>query len=127
MTNLYFDRLQRDPKFQKKEAPAPATGLGAAIENLIAEQVAEQVEAAVEKQRPYQNPLVPEHRRGFTSRPDQHEFPAGPPTTAPPKDYTMLVQRDEEGRIKYLTVGNEHRFELQRDSQGRALRVVKLD
>lgn len=127
MTNVFFERLQRDPKFRKKEEAPAATGLGAAIENLIAEQVAEQVEAAVEKQRPYQNPAVPEHRRPFTDKAESHEFPGPPPArTAPPKDLTVQLHRDETGRPYKVTAGSMT-FNIQRDSAGRAVRMVAED
>lgn len=128
MTSLVLARLERQMRLKREQAPAPApSDLGEAIERIIEQRVQEQVADQLEKLKPLHNPAVPVHRREFTNKADSHEFPPGPPRTAPPKDMTMLVQRDELGRIKFLTVGNDLRFEMQRDSQGRPLRVIKLD
>lgn len=128
MTNLYFDRLQRDPKFQKKEAPAPAANsdLGAAIESLIRQAAAAGAEAAVEKQQKPINPSIPVHRRDFTDKAESHTFPAPPPTTKPPRDLTVQLFRDETGKPFKATVGSMT-FNIQRDSAGRAVRMVAED
>lgn len=123
-------RLQRDPKFQKQpEPPAPApadtAGLGDALAQVIRAQVQQQVQEAV-KQAPA--PAKPRTiQEQFDSPPLSSEWPDPPPRTAPPKDFTMNVQRDELGRIKTFTVGNDAKFELQRNGEGKTVRVVKLD
>lgn len=131
MSNI-LKRLQRDPKFQKQEqppAPAPAdtNGLGVAIQQLIDQAVQTQVADAVEKQKPAHNPRVPAHLRDFTSEPLSSEFPPPAPMAKQQKDFTMNVQRDELGRIKTFTVGSDAKFELQRNGEGKTVRVVKLD
>lgn len=127
MTNLYFDRLQRDPRFRKKEEqPAAPSGLGAAIEDLIRQQVEEQVAAEAAKQvKP--NPAVPEHRRPFTDREEQHTFPPPPPQTKPPLDLTITMERDSAGKLLYATIGGDKKFEIQRNAAGRIIRAVELD
>lgn len=118
-------KLARD---KAKEAPAPATaGLGEAIEQIIRQQVDERVADAMEKQKPVHHPRVPPHLRDFTDKAPSSEFPPPPPTTKPPRDMTMLIQRDETGRIETFTVGDHAKFQLQRDARGRTVRVVQLD
>ena len=126
--SVYFDRLAQSMKL-KKEAPPPAdtSSLGAAIEQLIDTAVEESIADALEKQKPYQNPRVPPHLREFTDKPFSDTYPPAPPTTAPPRDFTMDIQRDELGRIKTFTVGSDAKFELQRNGEGKTVRVVKLD
>lgn len=129
MTSLTMARLERQFKLKKeREAPPPAatSGLGAAIEELIQQQVAEQVEAAVEKQRPYQNPSIPLHRRPFTSKPDQHEFPPPPPHTAPPKDLTVQLTRNEVGRVHKVSIGKTN-FVVMRDGEGKLIGMRQED
>lgn len=115
-----------------KPAPEPppavdTAGLGVALQQLIDSAVHQQVADAVEKQKPLHNPAIPPHRQPFTDKAEQHEFPAPPASTKPPKDFTMLIQRDELGRIKTFTVGNHAKFELQRNGEGKTTRVVQLD
>lgn len=124
MSSFYFDRLQRDPRFRKQEeAPAPTSDLGAAIEAIIAQQVEERVADQLEKQRPLHNPKIPFHRREFTNRPEQHEFPPPPPQTKPPRDLTVQLQRDELKRVDKVTVGDVV-FNVQRNEEGRVVRMV---
>lgn len=127
MTNIYFDRLQRDPKFRKQEEVQPPTSdLGAAIEQLIKDAAAAAAEATVEKQKPLHNPAVPEHRRPFTDKVEQHSFPPPPPRTAPPRDLTVQLFRDETGRANRVTVGDMV-FNVQRNQEGRVVRMVAED
>lgn len=126
MSNPYFERLQRDPKFRKKEEQPPATtGLGAAIEQLIQTQVAEQVAEAAKQIKP--DPAIPVHRQPFTSRPDQHEFPPPPPRTKPPLDLTITMERDSAGKLLYATIGGDKKFEIQRNAAGRIIRAVEVE
>src|SRR3990167_8173102 len=126
MSNL-LKRLQRDPKFQKQEQPPAAaldpSMLSNALGELIRQAALAGAEEAVKKQRPLVNPKVPEHLREFTDKAPSSEFPPPPPRTAPPRDFTMLIQRDELGRIATFTVGNDVKFELQRNSEGKTVRV----
>lgn len=121
-------RLERQLKLKKEQAPAPAPSLlGEAIEQIIRQQVEERVAAAMEKQLPIANPRVQPYLQPFTDKAERHDFPAPSATTKPPRDMTMHVQRDELGRIATFTVGNDAKFELQRDARGRTVRVVQLD
>lgn len=131
MTSRILRQIQRDPKFRKQpEPPAPAPLNTSALNNAIGELIRQAAAAGAEeaiKQQPTPNPAVPAHRRDFTDKAESHEFPPPPPTTAPPRDFTMHIQRDELGRIKTFTVGSDAKFELQRNGEGKTVRVVKLD
>lgn len=126
--SFYLDRLGVKMARQKakEQAPPPATtDLGAAIESLIQQQVAEQLVEATKHVAPV-NPRVPEHRRAFTDTAEQHEFPPPPPATAAPKDLTVSLQRDAAGKPIFAMVGPV-KFEIQRNSEGRVVRMVQVD
>lgn len=130
MSNI-LKQLQRDPKFRKQEqppAPAPAdtNGLGDAIAQVIRAQVAEQVEAAVEKQKPLVNPRVPQHLQPFTQEPFRDTFPPPPPQAKPVRGLTVSLQRNEVGRVKSVSIGKTT-FTVQRDGEGRLIGMRQED
>ena len=135
MTSILLKRLQRDPNFQKKEQPPPAALDTSALNNAIGELIKQAAQAGAEeaiKKQPVQAPAparsaVPEHLQPFTDKPPSSEFPPPTATTKAPRDLTISTQRDELKRLKYITIGNDVRFEVQRDGEGRVVRMVQLD
>lgn len=123
MTSILLKRLQRDPKFQKREQPpAPAidtSALNSAIEQLVRQAAAAGAEEAVKQSKPR---TIQEQ---FDAPPLSSEFPP-PPRTKPPKDFTAQIQRDELRRIKSITIGTMV-FNIQRGADGRATRMVASD
>lgn len=132
MTSILLKRLQRDPKFRKQEAPPPAALDTSALNTAIGELIRQAAQAGAEeavKKHPVQQPAspkVPPHLRDFTSEPLSSDFPPPPPRTAPPKDLTVSIQRDAAGMARYASVGKVL-FEIQRDSTGKAVRMVQVD
>lgn len=129
MTSLYLERLGLNMARKKaKEAPPPAdtSSLGAAIEQLIDSAVEERVADALEKQKPLHNPRVPPHLRDFTDQPFRDTYPPAPPMAKPVKDLTVSLQRNEVGRVKSVSIGQTN-FIVQRDSEGRVVRMVQED
>lgn len=110
--------LRVQPK-APEPAPVDTSGLGDAIAQVIRAQVQQQVEAAVEKQKPQHNPRVPAHLREFTDQPLSSEFPPAPPKAKPPMP-AVTLQRDRAGKVVTATVG-DMTFTIQRDSTGRAI------
>lgn len=134
MTSRILRQLQRDPKFRKQpEPPAPAldsSSLSNALGELIRQAALAGAEAAVERQPVQTQTPAPKARttqEQFDAPPLSNEWPDPPPRTAPPKDMTMHIQRDELGRIATFTVGSDVKFELQRNGEGKTVRIVQLD
>ncbi|WP_332820465.1 hypothetical protein [Pseudomonas sp.] len=130
MTSRILRQLRDDPKFRKPEPPPPpaaldTSALNSAIGELIQQAAAAGAEEAIKKQ-PYQNPAVPAHRRDFTDKAESHEYPPATPTTAPPKDLTVSLTRNEVGRVHKVSIGKTN-FIVQRDGEGRVVRMVQED
>lgn len=128
MTSRILKQLRQNPAFQKQpEPPAPAaldtSQLNVALGELIQQAARAGAEAAVEKQKPYQNPAVPAHRRPFTDKAESHEFPPPPPMAKPVRDLTVHLTRNEVGRVNKVSIGNVN-FTVQRDGEGRVVRMV---
>lgn len=139
MTSRILKQLRQNPAFQKQpEPPAPAPLDTSALNNAIGEliqQAAAAGAAEAMKQQPVQHApapkaparsAVPEHRRPFTSREEQHEFPPPPPTTAPPRDLTVHLTRNEVGRVKSVSIGQTN-FVALRDGEGRLIGMRQED
>lgn len=120
-------RLERQMKLKREQAPPASSSLGEAIADLIREAAQAGAEAAVEKQvKPPQNPAARPYLRDFTDKPEQHSFPPPPPTTKPPRDLTVQLHRDAAGKPIFASVGDV-RFEIQRNAEGRVMRMVQVD
>lgn len=131
MTNRILRQLRGDPKFRKQEQPpAPALDssmLSNALGELIRQAAQAGAEAAVERQPVQKQAPAPKPRtiqEQFDAPPLSNEFPPPPPRTAPPKDLTVHLQRNEVGRVHKISIGKTN-FIVQRDSEGRAMRLVQ--
>lgn len=139
MTSRILKQLRQNPAFQKQpEPPAPApldtSALNAALGELIKQAAAAGAEEAVKKQPVQHAPApkaparsaVPEHLREFTDQPFSDTFPPPPPQAKPVRDLTVHLQRNEVGRVKSVSIGKTT-FTVQRDGEGRVVRMVQED
>lgn len=129
MTSPKLALLERKFARQNPERiPAPAEGLGAAIESLIADEVERRVGDAMEQKAP------PRVRNLFNAPEPYTDFKQIPPTPrhkTPPPFESVVSQRDALGRIAKMTTkpleGDGPTFEtaiMQRDENGRIVRAV---
>lgn len=123
-------RLQRNPHFQKQEAPpAPpldTSALNNAIGELIKQAAAAGAEEAVRKQ-PAPAPAKPQTvREQFGAPPPSSEWPDPPPTTAAPKDLTVSLTRNEVGRVHKVSIGKVN-FVAMRNSDGQLIGMRQED
>lgn len=122
---LQITRELNRKKQLTEKAPASGT-LGETLEQLIAEQVEQRVSQELERQQPTGLRLQRLLRQGASSPPvpstDYRQIP--PPRTELPKDLTALIHRDAEGRAAWVDI-NGLKYEVQRDSLGRLLRMVR--
>lgn len=106
------------------QAPAPegGHGLGAAIEQLIADEVERRVGEAEERAK-QQRQLD----RQF-NKPAPRTFEQIPPTprTQPPKAMDVTFQRDELRRIAVVNMDGEQ-WRVQRGAHGEIVRMVPID
>ncbi|KJK09308.1 hypothetical protein UB47_01845 [Pseudomonas sp. 5] len=105
---------------EQAQAPAPDTGVGAAIENMIADEVERRVSGALAEQR----------RQLEASRPkptysDFKQIPP-PPRTPTPKAMSAQIQRDGAGLARAIVI-NGVRFLAQRDAAGQLIGMVSED
>lgn len=124
--NAKLKLLQRQV-LRQAPAPAPApapmpdmpSGVGSAIEAMIAQAVEERVNAALQEQR---RQLELNKPKPVT---DYRELPPIPRTRAP-KAMESQLMRDELGRVNKITVGTME-FYVQRNPRGQAVRMVPAD
>lgn len=101
----------------KPPAPAPAGGFASAMDAYINERVEAGVAEALERHRERLSvPPVPVPRIDFKDVPP-------PPRTTPPVDMSMLIERDELGRVQYMSIGKT-RLLAQRNELGQVVRLV---
>lgn len=136
MTSRILKQLQQNPRFQKQPQPPPAaldtSALNSAIGELIKQAAAAGAEEAIKKQPQHQAPApkaparsaVPEHLQPFTDQPFSNEFPPPAPMAKPIKDLTVHLTRNEVGRVHRVSIGKTN-FIVQRDSEGRVVRMVE--
>jgi len=112
---------------EKIPAPAPESGLGAQIEQLIAQAVEERVSSALdERQQPAHIQRLLDRQFSKPSMPtDYRELPPVARTPAP-KAVDMIFQRDELGRIALVDVGFMQ-WRVQRNEVGQIVRMVPAD
>lgn len=122
--SLIQRKLERE---NSARIPAPDTGIGAAIEDLIANEVERQVTEASERRPPSHTQMLLD--RQF-AKPEKQttSFDQLPPVarTPAPKDRTFQFQRDELGRVSTVSVGNLQ-FVAQRNELGQIVRIVPSD
>lgn len=133
MTSRILKQLRQNPAFQKQpEPPAPAaldtSALNTAIGELIRQAAQAGAEEAVKKQPVQQAPApkVAPHLREFTDQPLSSEFPPPPPMAKPVKDLTVSLTRNGEGKVSKVSIGKTN-FIVQRDGEGRVVRMVEED
>lgn len=127
-------RLQRKfretapPPAAEPPAPLDTSALNNAIGELIKQAAQAGAEEAIKKQPVQQAPAprVPEHLKDFTDQPFSDTFPPPAPMAKPVKDLTVHLIRNGEGRVKSVSIGKTN-FIVQRDSEGRILRMVEED
>ncbi|WP_448145380.1 hypothetical protein [Pseudomonas silesiensis] len=119
MTSPKLEILARQMRrhSQPERVPAPESGLGAAIEQLVQQAVQEQVADAIEQRKP------PARVQRLL---DQFDKPA-PVTdfkqlpvvakTAPPKNLSAQILRDGAGLVRWVQIG-DRKFEAIRDGAG---------
>lgn len=128
MTSQVLARLERQLKLKKEQAPPQPAGnsdLGAALEQLIDTAVEKRLEEVAKHITPA-NSAIPEHRRPFTDKPDSSEFPGPPAHTAPPKDLTVHLTRNEVGRVHKVSIGKTN-FVALRNSDGQLIGMRQED
>lgn len=115
--------LQRKMDRQQAPAPVESHGIGAAIENLIADEVERRVGEAMEHKPPPQvQQLLDQQFRPQPTYTDYRQIPA-PPRAATPKAMQGTVQRDGAGVARAMVI-NGQRFLLQRDAAGQLVGFV---
>ena len=126
MASAKLQLIQRRLERQNPERiPAPDTsgGIGAAIEELIANEVSQRVgEAVKEKSNRHLDRLFkPEPK--YT---DFKQIPQAPRTPFPPKTAEMTFERDELGRISKAFMGQTVLL-VQRNELGQMVRLIPED
>lgn len=111
--------LQPKPK---QAEPADTAGLGDALAQVIRAQVQQQVQEAVEKQRP----AVAEHRQPFTDKPFSDTFPAPPPMAKPVRDLSISLQRGADDKVRSVSIGPV-KFTALRDGAGKLIGMRQED
>ncbi|MFG0320989.1 hypothetical protein ACF8EF_01395 [Pseudomonas sp. zjy_15] len=122
-------KLQLLQRKMDRQAPAPAPevhGIGAAIEQLIADEVERRVGEAVERKPPahVQRLLDQQFKRQETYT-SFEQIPPTPKTRAPKAVETQLM-RNELGQVNRITVGTMEFF-VQRNELGQVVRMVPAD
>jgi hypothetical protein len=111
---------------EKIPAPAPESGLGAQIEQLIAQAVEERVSSALdERQQPAHVQRLLDRQFKPPMPTDYRELPVTP-KTAPAKNQTMLIHRDAAGAIAWAECGGM-KFKTVRDGTGRIIAIEPVD
>lgn len=126
-------RLQQIARELNRKKPAaekaPASDLGDAISQLIAEQVEQRVSQELGKQQDLlHNPRLRRILKPPAPVPptDFKQLPP-PPTTALPPMGAAIVERDELGRAVQVVVEGRGSLRVERDSLGRISRMVPAD
>lgn len=124
--NSKLQLLQRKMDRQQAPAPVESHGVGAAIEQMIADEVERRVGEAVEHKPPAQVQRLLDQQ--FRPQPSYTSFEQLPPVphTRAPRAAECQLYRDELRRVSRITVGNLEFF-VQRDAFGQAVRVVPAD
>ena len=127
MTSPKLEILARQmARNQPERVPAPESGLGAAIEQLVQQAVQEQVADAIEQRKP------PAHVRrlmdDFNKPEPTTDFRQIPPTPKAPVPKALEFQfgRDELGRINRVDEGGMQWY-AQRNELGQITRMVPTD
>jgi hypothetical protein len=126
MKSYKLQRLEREMARQTPERiPAPETsgGIGAAIEQLIADEVASRVTDATEKQTNKRLDRLFNKPKPYT---DYRQLPPTPRAPTPRKAQEIQVQHDELGRICAATLGDQ-RYIVQRNELGQMVRLIPED
>lgn len=131
--SILLKRLQQNPAFQKQPEPPPAaldtSQLNAALGELIRQAAQAGAEEAVKKQ-PAPAPKAPAKPRTiqeqFDAPPLSSDWPDPPPMAKPVRDLTVSLQRNEVGRVHKVSIGKTN-FIVQRDGEGRVVRMVQED
>lgn len=110
-----------------RQAPAPVDdrGVGAAIEQLIADEVERRIDEVVQKQPPARVQQVLDGYNKPKPVTDYRELPSIPRTRAPKAMETQFM-RNELGQVNKITVGTME-FYVQRNELGQVVRMVPAD
>ncbi|MGQ7959886.1 hypothetical protein ACUTAF_19575 [Pseudomonas sp. SP16.1] len=104
--------------------------IATAIETLIREKVAQELEQQREKAPPVIRQRVPDYAKDFASPETIPRTPAQAPLKALPSDFHVVLERGEDHRTVALTAsggGHQQRFLVQRDYYGRAIGVRPVE
>lgn len=127
--NPRLQQILRDVERRKPPAEkAPASDLGAALEQLIAEQVQERVSLELGRQQDLQhNPRLRQLTRS-SPPPMATDFKDVPPPPRVPLPGVQgaVIERGEDGRATMVSIGSMQ-LRVQRDQLGRILRLVPAD
>lgn len=122
---MSLETIRRHLKAKQQAAePEPSSELGTAIDRLIKQQVA----AELERQGAVRSLRRGRHWPDFDTRPEYTDFKQVPesPAAAPitPGDFSAVLEKNEVGRTVAITAtshGKRQRFIVQRDGRGRAV------
>jgi hypothetical protein len=103
---------------EQAPAPVPGSGVGDAIENLIADEVERRVGAALREQAQMLESSRP--------KPTYSEQIPAPPRTPTPRAMRATIQRDGAGLARAIVI-NGVRFLVQRDAAGQIIDMVSED
>lgn len=121
--NSKLQLLQRKMDRQQAPAPVESHGVGAAIEQMIADEVERRVGEAMEHKPPPQVQRLLDQQS--TPQPTYTSFEQVPPVprTRAPKAMQATIQRDGAGVARAMVI-NGQRFLLQRDAAGQLVGFV---
>lgn len=127
MTSPTLRLLER--KMLRRQTPAPAPegghGLGAAIEQLIAEEVERRVGEAMDE-RAKQPPHVRDLFRAPAPVTDYRDLPPVPRAQPPKEPLNMIIHRDGAGLITWCEMNDGTKVEMVRDGAGEAIALREI-